>query len=208
MRWYQIFVLIYLALFIVSAVLIIAVKHRRSRITPDRLKKSSSKDLRLLQQYTKTIILVWFLIILGFTFNPVLMHKLKMPIFSESQELKDIGLSAAFIFLIGFIAAQWQTGHSLHAEIDEKKRPKLVAHGFYRYMRHPASAFLLGSFASFIIVYPGNATVVLWGITFFNSYLQAVAEEKFFFKQYGKRYERYKAQTGRFWPKFPGYKAS
>lgn len=206
MKWLQIYLFIYAVLFALSFRIKTLVQLRQTGIDPYRFNKSKSPQQRFLARYGNLVSAGWLLAILGYALLPDKMSGWGFPLFFEQPVLRIAALALSAFFLIGLIAAQWQMGNSWRIGIDEEHATELVTTGFFRYMRNPVFTMILGGLGAMAFALPGAVTWLLWCMSFSGLYFQVLEEEAFLQKMHGEKCAEYKNRTGRFLPRFPGFK--
>jgi len=206
MQWHQVYLLVYALLFALSFRVKTSVQRWQTGIDPYRFNKSPSPQQRFLQRYGNLVSACWALLIFGFALVPDKMPHWGVPLLFEIPALRTFMLFAAGLFLIGLVTAQWQMGNHWRIGIDQENPTELVTTGFFRYLRNPVFAMILGGLGCIALALPSIASFLLWSMSLTGLYLQVLAEEEFLLQQHGERYERYQAQTGRFWPRIPGHR--
>ena len=206
MGWDRIYLLIFSALFTLSFHIKTIVQRKRTGIDPYCLSKSTSAQQRFLNQYANAVSAGWGLAIWGYALNQPLMEAIGFPLFFDWPALHIIGLFLSALFLVGLVLAQWQMGNNWRVGIDTKHSTELVTSGFFRHVRNPVFAMILGGLGAIFLALPGSLTMFLWLMSFSGLYLQVLTEEEFLLQQHQEKYEKYKKQTGRFFPRFQGVK--
>lgn len=105
-------------------------------------------------------------------------------------------LGAAFLVLMSL--TRLNLGRSWRIGLDLQTTDPLVTDGFYRFTRNPYFAFLLGFQFSAILVIPTAVTILALTQSFLLLSLQVRQEEAFLHDKYGDEYDRYQANTSRF----------
>jgi protein-S-isoprenylcysteine O-methyltransferase Ste14 len=144
------------------------------------------------------------LAMLGFFFVPLVW--IGSPLFSFADyPLRRVPLVAGAACLV---AGLWIL-HRSHADLGTnfsmtlqlRENHRLIAHGVYRYIRHPMySAFLLYSVGQMLVLpnwVAGPSSLVAFGIVFA---LRVHGEEKMMVQEFGKDYSAYMAKTKRLIP--------
>lgn len=85
---------------------------------------------------------------------------------------------------------------------DEDARPALVRSGLYSRVRHPAYSGLLLWFLGSVALYPSAITVLSLAAAAFGVRAQALREEAWWEAHDAAGYEVYRAETGRFLPRW------
>lgn len=206
MRWDQIYLLIFSILFTLSFQIKTIVQRKRTGIDPYCLSKSTSAQQRFLNRYANAVSAGWGIAIWGYALNQPLMEAIGFPLFFNWPTLHVSGLFLSALFLVGLVLAQWQMGNNWRVGIDTEHRTELVTSGFFRHVRNPVFTMILGGLGAVFLALPGSLTMFLWLMSFSGLYLQVLTEEEFLLQQHQEKYEKYKKQTGRFFPRFPGFK--
>ena len=87
--------------------------------------------------------------------------------------------------------------------IDRNNPGPLVTSGMFQYVRHPIYAGMLGVTSGMAVATADLLSVAVAAASWIGIPLQARLEEEFLSSVYGGEYQRYRANTGRFWPRFP-----
>ncbi len=88
MRWYQIDVIIYSPVFILSFFVKTFGQRKRTGYDPSRFNKSSSTQQRFWEIYGNFLSLAWLFSILGYSINHSFMEKTGLPLFFDFPDIK------------------------------------------------------------------------------------------------------------------------
>ncbi len=117
-----------------------------------------------------------------------------------AQELLRVGFILGCLFLLLMTLARLNLASSWRVGLDHATTDPLITGGFYRFVRNPYFAFLLGFEFVLILIVPNAVTLFAFIQSAILLGLQVRHEEGFLQEKYGKAYARYKAKTGRFFP--------
>ena len=109
-----------------------------------------------------------------------------------------------FAFLLNILFTM-SVAKAVDVGVKKGEKPKLVTTGIYRYTRHPGwlalDLVMLGTF----LIIPSILTLIFLFYTIVVMHGKSLEEEKTLTKIYGREYEKYRKNVGRFLPKIKGY---
>ena len=119
----------------------------------------------------------------------------------DNTPIMIIGFALSLGFLCLMTLSRMNLGSSWRVGLDQKTTDSLITDGFYKFVRNPYFAALLGFQFSLILVVPNAITVFSFIQSSIMLNLQVRQEEIFLNQKYGNDYQLYKNKTGRFLPR-------
>ena len=162
-----------------------------------RSKQAKSKELD-----RGSIYLIWITITVSITLGVICAYRIQTPIM-HSRYVSYAGLAIIVAgMIIRFIAIR-TLGKAFTVNLAMNETQQLVAHGLYKYIRHPSYSASLLSFIGFGLSLNNwiSLAAVIVPVTLAFLYRISI-EEKMLMAQPGLDYAGYKSKTKRLIPKF------
>ena len=144
---------------------------------------------------------LWTILIFIYFFNYNSVNWLWRISFLDNNPIKIIAIAIiCFAFLLNILFTI-SVAKSIKIAFSVDEKPRLVTSGIYSYIRHPGYLGFFGvAFGTFLII-PNILSLVLLLYTYIVIYGHTLEEEKKLMRIYGKEYEQFKNDVGRFLPK-------
>lgn len=173
---------------------------RKKKINPIALKIKLKRLGKLLEILLLLLVNIWAMEVLFYSLN------LKSRIFGwpfnqklfDAFFVKPIGLA---LIILGFVLLVWAVvnlGTSWRLGISEANPGNLVKSGIFRYCRHPIYVFFNLYFLGTFLIRGNLVFLIFWVAVAAILHYQAISEEKYLTKIYGKSYVDYSKQVGRY----------
>ncbi|MBN2040445.1 MAG: isoprenylcysteine carboxylmethyltransferase family protein [Spirochaetes bacterium] len=113
-------------------------------------------------------------------------------------------LIAVILMIIAFAlyaSFTLSTGTAIRKGVNSNRKPELVITGIYKYIRNPGYLTFYLASTGCLLIMPNLHTLIIVIYIFIVTYGHTIEEEQKLNKIYGKKYDEYKKNTGRFFPK-------
>ena len=146
-------------------------------------------------------------LLLDVVLNAVLPHTMRehfaIPVLRRSRVVGWCGLTAVSAGVLVSGAAVIDMATAWRVGIDRENPGALVSSGLFRYIRHPIYAGMLLMTAGMAAATADVLSIAVAAGSWIGIPLQARLEEEFLISIHGVEYEKYRATSGRFWPRRP-----
>jgi protein-S-isoprenylcysteine O-methyltransferase Ste14 len=172
-------------------------KKSREKILPD--KKAIKNEGKTAFFLRIALFLAFFAFLILYSIYPPFMNVLHidLPIW-----LRWLGASVAFIGVVFWIYSQAVLDRNWSPQLQVQKEHKLITKGPYKAIRHPLYTAMF-IWVIGLSLFTANMVFALLAIlTIIGLVARVPKEEKMMIETFGDEYEKYKKNTGRFFPKF------
>jgi len=191
---------VFLSAFIYWAGVLIQARRVRKQIgRSPNLKPRGTKE--------KLLWLGWFLVIMAWLIQPLLISRLRSwpGLELASRLLNPFTLVLGLILILGgYACTLWcyrVMGNAWRIGINPKEKNFLVTGGPYSSVRHPIYLFQIVMLAGVVLLLPTFCSLAVLGVHLVCVAIKASDEELYLRSVHGKPYEDYLAQTGRLIPR-------
>jgi len=148
----------------------------------------------------------WFLVVVGWFTQPLIMGQLNCSLFSLMPSLMDpIGFFLGLlVMLCGYAGTVWcyvALGDAWRMGIRRREKTALVKNGPYGYVRHPIYLFQITMLVGALLLLPTPFSFILLFIHLLCVVIKAMDEEAYLLSVHGSEYQAYLSRTGRLLPK-------
>ena len=149
----------------------------------------------------KLLWLGWFLVIIGWLGQPLLLGALGHPVFSLiSSLLHPVGLVIGILMVSGgYAGTLWcyaALGDAWRMGVRRREKTTLVRHGPYQWVRHPIYLFQTIMLIGVILLLPTPFLIFMLGLHILCIYIKASDEETYLINTHGAEYRDYLATSG------------
>lgn len=125
-------------------------------------------------------------------------HKFLLPFwYLENETLVYIGWGLLILSLIIVWLAQSNMRESWRIGIDEENKTELVTSGFFAISRNPIFLGIMVANIGLFLVLPNAFTLLIIALSTVSINTQIRLEEEFLLKEFGEKYNKYKARVNR-----------
>lgn len=161
---------------------------------PDSVQKYFGKAVHLTLIY---YLLIFIYLITDFDFWGLISNVSIL----DKTPFQIAGFALAGVFLLLMILTRLNLGSSWREGLDYDTTDDLVTNGFYRFVRNPYFASLMGFQFALILIAPNAIMICSFVQSAVLLGLQTRLEEPFLQQKYGQQYIEYQEKTARFVPK-------
>lgn len=125
-------------------------------------------------------------------------HKFLLPFwYLENETLVYIGWGLLILSLIIVWWAQSNMKESWRIGIDEESKTELITNGFFAISRNPIFLGIMVANIGLFLVLPNAFTLLIIALSTVSINTQIRLEEEFLLKEFGEKYNKYKARVNR-----------
>jgi protein-S-isoprenylcysteine O-methyltransferase Ste14 len=186
-------------LFVAGLLLFLGVRlyfHRHAAVEGGRM---NDRDLRWSVILRLALAPLLVAVLIGYMVRPSWLGWAALPLPGWASWV-GVGLMA--VALVSLTWVQLALGANFNTILGIRERHSLVTHGPYRWVRHPMYTFLFVFMLGILLT---TANLLIGGSMLIGFVLtiapRLAREEAILEEAYGEAYRRYKARTGRFWPR-------
>jgi len=197
MTWLQIYLPIYLFLFMLVAFIVPTYRtYKQTGINPITFGKNDNAH-NYIGFIMKVLIAVLFFAVLIFSFSQRIYQYLNPVLYLQNSVTQGIGIALIHLALIWISIAQYQMSNSWRIGIDELNKTALVTKGIFSISRNPIFFGMIISVIGLFFIIPNTLTFFLTVTTYIVIQIQIRLEEEFLERLHGQEYINYKIKTRR-----------
>ena len=197
MTWLQIYLPIYLFLFMLVAFIVPTYRtYKQTGINPITFGKNDNAH-NYIGFIMKVLIAVLFFAVLIFSFSQRIYQYLNPVLYLQNSVTQGIGIALIHLALIWISIAQYQMSNSWRIGIDELNKTALVTKGIFSISRNPIFFGMIISVNGLFFIIPNTLTFFLTVTTYIVIQIQIRLEEEFLERLHGQEYINYKIKTRR-----------
>ena len=197
MTWLQIYLPIYLFLFMLVAFIVPTYRtYKQTGINPITFGKNDNAH-NYIGFIMKVLIAVLFFAVLIFSFSQRIYQYLNPVLYLQNSVTQGIGIALIHLALIWISIAQYQMSNSWRIGIDELNKTALVTKGIFSISRNPIFFGMIISVNGLFFIIPNTLTFFLTVTTYIVIQIQIRLEEEFLERLHGQEYINYKIKKRR-----------